>query len=606
VPAHLSLTVDDPDAGFIWVDEDGRAPLGGTVEAGVLSLDLPTLGFRTSALQARGAPPLGPGDGRIAAAPIDCDTVLASIPAAYQRVKATGSPDDVAQFLTNVVTIKEHCDAERTLTTIAQYCTDYQEAVIQAVDGRASADDQLATIIGPLVAAHAAVLSSGGSCDVSTFDATMLAKIAEHVEALRARYASTAFADELDTHLDHFEEVIRYEGNCQLAGIDTASCGPLVRGLYPDVLDSLRTSAYAECRATRNAQALEAIYTDDRDPGLLAEPADPFFRFARYTNAALQDDILQCAAEVELTVTDDDEGVPIDLPEQARTLGGGPTPGNADRETTIAVPADGSITFGGRFPAPPCPVDDPAQDALVWRVAGTEVARAPRSGQGYNITSSPVVVQVSHLLEAAGLPAGGGSFDVEVAREGTGCPVYTTPNPLYTIHMGVGEPLLTVVATTSSSVQHNVVVSADCELDDDESDVFMTTLPERTPLPVDLVAGSSHATATLVGFDTLQMVGSWAALGTVSDTCADGEVYTASDYASVTLYVEVVPLQDVVFTEVLWEGEVTFVRCDASFCGGIGSGDVLAADQVHTVSFSGVGYGTSGSVTFIGRFAPAP
>ena len=36
------------------------------------------------------------------------------------------------------------------------------------------------------------MLSSGGSCDVSNFDATMLAKIAEHVEALRARYAEVA------------------------------------------------------------------------------------------------------------------------------------------------------------------------------------------------------------------------------------------------------------------------------------------------------------------------------------------------------------------------------------------------------------------------------
>lgn len=124
VPARLSLTVDDDEAGFAWIDGDGRSALGGTVESGVLTLDLPTLGYRTDAgAQARGAPPLESGEGRIAGGPLDCDAVLAAVPAAYQKVKATGTPDDVGRFLSGVATIKERCDGERVLTQIAQYCT---------------------------------------------------------------------------------------------------------------------------------------------------------------------------------------------------------------------------------------------------------------------------------------------------------------------------------------------------------------------------------------------------------------------------------------------------------------------------------------------------
>ncbi|MEZ4320740.1 MAG: hypothetical protein R3F61_24880 [Myxococcota bacterium] len=609
VPATLSLTVDDDDAGFTWIDGDGRSTLGGTVESGVLTLPLPTLGYRTSAgSQARGEPPpLESGEGRIAGGPIDCDTVLGAIPAAYQKVKATGTPDDVGQFLSGVVAIKARCDAQRIVTQIAQYCTDYQEAVITALDSPVSADDELAKVLGPLVASHAAVLSSGSDCDVSTFDSTMRTKMEQHVAALRARYAETAFGDSLETHLDHFDEVIRYEGNCQLAGIAPDSCGPLVNGLYPDVLDSLRSAAYADCRATQNPQSIAALYIDDRDPGQLAERDKPFFRFARYTNAALEEDVLQCASMLELTVTDDARTVPDHLPEQARTLGGGATPGNHSTETSIAAPDDGAIVLGGVVHAPPCTVEDPAQDALVVRVNGTEVDRSGRSGTRYLAATDPIHLFVEDLLEVAALPTAGGSFDLEIVREGEGCPSFPSPRTLYTVHVAVGEPLLTATMHASSSATSYMPTSADCEEDNDDGVYTSDTLPAFQPLPVELDAGLASVSATLVGLDTLEVVGTWAALGSISATCADGEIYTADNYGSFQVYVDVVPRRDIVLEALIYDDLAVLQGCTPEAgCTRLDTGSVLDEGQTYLLSVGGSGSNSTGTTTFIGRFSPAP
>lgn len=195
------------DVGFLWEDAQGRAPLGGSLSGDTLALELSMLGFRSgSSSQARdAAPPPAAGEGRVAVAPLDCTTALASVPEAYQKVLATGDADAVGRFLSAVQTMRERCQEQETRERIVTLCTDYTTALEAARVASVSDDAALQLAIGPLLAAHSGTQMSGGVCDTAGFEPVLIAKIGEHLTALRARYAATSISDSLETHLDHLD-----------------------------------------------------------------------------------------------------------------------------------------------------------------------------------------------------------------------------------------------------------------------------------------------------------------------------------------------------------------------------------------------------------------
>lgn len=373
-----------------------------------------------------------------------------------------------------------------------------------------------------------------------------------------------------------------------------------MNGLYPDVLDALRQATYASCRATDNPQPVEALYVDSRDPGALAVREQPFFRFARFTNEALEDDVLHCANRLEVSATADAATLPDPLPEQARVLEGGATPGTHQREATIAVPADGGIVIGGIVRAPPCPVDDPAGDYVLASIDDIEVGRAARSGNRYDLATEPLDLLVANLLNAGGVPSGVGSFDIVLSRQGTGCPSFATPHPLYTLHVNVGDPLVAVVADPFTSVSYFTPVSADCDADDDVQQGGGATLGEDTPLPVTLAVNGASLEIRLTDGDHLVATGSVSSGPSVTDLCTDGSSYTADTSGHASAQVRFVPRQDVVLTNNSNNSSAA-VQC-AGFTSNVQTGDVIPA-QLSCIAFGGLGTGEGGTMLDL-RFTP--
>lgn len=536
----------DAESAFSWVDGDLRTlvPSEGTDE---LRGSLSVLGGYGQDVTLSSIPTRL---STLAAASIDCAAEADALTAALADGSPAGTPEEMAERWSRHAAIKLRCEVERNAAVAEAACSAYRAAEVGAEAVAVNDFATYQTIVGRLLEARGNVQIAGEeTCDTSGYAELLDDKFTQFLTFVGLEFERARQAEDLDASIELFRELAEYGAVCRASAISDNVCGRFTSELFPAVLDILRESAWADCRADDSPWQLAYLHGGTLSPSRQLEEPTPdqvggtgdFYTFADFTYEDLALDVAHCAAQVEVKVFDDAETVPVELEGQGAALGAGATPGSQVVAATVVAPEDGALELAGSVHALVCADGSISADALVARVNGVEVARSPLDGSHFGLGEAGWDLVIAEVLETAGLPASSTGFSVEIWREGAGCGRTPSNLRMYTLNVQLGAKLAeaTLLARGNDFIGdiygNHLYLSTplwvDCDEEDSETDTSDVVMTEDLAFPADLVSG----TVRLGGVEettsaSVRLDGTVA--GPVSDTCTDGSVDTRNGYVT--------------------------------------------------------------------------
>ena len=382
---------------------------------------------------------------RVDGVPMPCEEFLLEQQRLGDAAMASGAPGLAAFYWSAVRSLGIHCpDAGAALIEQQQQAA--CERLVTAIDNAnvVAADTYRGFLqsAGAIIVAEGAVQLRGGSCSADSSAALDL-KFAQAALFFRARFSAAQLSGDLEAEFDMLDELIAFDGACQLAGLSV--CKSLTEELYPPVLDAIRLGAWDTCQQVGAPRLLGVLFGDAltgaRPVGRALSPqgsTQPYMTYADYTYGDLEDDISSCATRLDFHRFDDVLVPGEILPPPASMLPGA-SPGTTPHEATLDVFIGGSLTLTGKAPLPHCPDGAIPGGALVARVFGKEVGRAPAGSTHYTLDTRPLSLATSDLQAAA---AGATQFDLDLVREDVACPSapYTDPWIVARLHLTAVPP----------------------------------------------------------------------------------------------------------------------------------------------------------------------
>lgn len=544
-----------PDAAALfWSDDEGAVAIGGAVEDGALVADVPTLGFLPGPSSAALRPVADTSPSTtVAVRPLSCTERVAAFEVSLQTTAARGDADAIAREGTELEALRARCAPEEIARVEKVVCDRYLEVVDDSSDAPVDTEAEFREVIGRLLRAMTAVEKVDGVCDTSAFEPTIEDRFARFFRAVEAEYARTPFTNDLEAHLDRFDALMRYDVVCLMTGVSDKACQRLRGSLFPGVLDRLRAAAWADCRATTNPSAPAGLLELRGESAQLSDATDPYQRFGRFTYADLEGDVAHCASTLDVRVYDDAATVPVEVEAARLTLAATDAVGSRPGTPSILVPADGSLTFQGDVPAPPCSVAGAEDGELVALVNGRVLSRATRTGRLFDVDLRPLEVTMEAALQAAGL-GDTGTFDLVIQRDDGSCPTYDWPFELYRVRVSVGERLVSATLLTGhpnygATVFREVIVTdVDCDAEEVTRAVAELTPSADAPFPTSVQVGGSRTGFRYDGLGRVVAEVSTELPAAVSDVCTGGGVDTNPSSFSAVQYVILAPSTSVSLT----------------------------------------------------------
>lgn len=501
VPAELQYSAAGlpANARFFWEVNGERWMVPGTVSGGVLTSQISSLGFNaaggvlrvqtaaslTERVQAAAARVLPLADsasegGSVVVQPVDCDTHITVLKTRLARAATESDQNRAVGIFQDLQATREACAAVRLEELQQASCDALTVAQSKAEVLVADSVTTFKELTVPLYTAQAFVQTTGATCsnaNEATNPALIEAKFNQLLDIMKGQMTRAEFDDTLTVR--DLGVVMHLDVMCQQLGMD-AICTRLSNELYPDLLDALRASAFAECRTNGNPLAVSQFYA----LGSQAGDDDHFFFHGRFSLAAVEADLNYCSNPSLGLRVFDGEAVPSELTDRATTLNPLVSMGNYAKQKTIEVPRDGSLNIAGTVGVLRCPDGSASGADLVFRVNGQEWVRRTASGNAYPLESAPLLLDLPTVLPGLGLnPETSTGFTVTVNREGGACSdgnkaVLDTPFTLFEVKVGlpgkgtfVGtltftqEETFTEVQTSSTRAQRWLTVfSADVAL----------------------------------------------------------------------------------------------------------------------------------------------
>jgi len=435
----LELRFDPAPAGvvlphFFWANARDLAALetrqGAVIEASTRVIGYP-LGNGQALRSTQAAAPAANG-ASLAIGPLECQARGAAIGVALGMAGSEDDFDAIERLDAELEALTASCDRQLIAQLETAACTGRTAAVAAARTATVTNDTVFFELFRPIIGTSAHVQITGGVCPGNDAVGDMITKLFNGVLAfLRMEIGTPGFASGfLDRSL---RGLLDLASRCQLAGIDESVCGRFASELYAPVLDLMREAAYQDCLDDGTALSLSQLFEVGRGGG--SEGA--FFGSGNFSYAEIEDDVAHCtSSHLEIAVFD---ALPELLPDAGAELDSRGMIGAPSNTAEVTAPRDGSLTIGGAVRALVCPNASLSDDELVFSIRGVEIARSPRSGNTYAISTNPVSIVVQRDLATARLdPATASSFVVDIVREGTACGIFSTEHKMFSVTVTIG------------------------------------------------------------------------------------------------------------------------------------------------------------------------
>lgn len=321
--------------------------------------------------------------------------------------------------------LQSQCDDLEIAALSAQACSGLQDAVSQANATPVRRFEDVQGRVVPLLAAMSFVQKTGETCG------GLLERAYDLVPLVFDRFLDALMAGVRDGSLfedagpRELAELMGYEAHCQRLALD-AVCERFSAEIYPTLLDSLRRTAFDECRQDNSTLVMSQFHA----MGVRFGNDDNFYDHGRFSVADVRRDISYCTdPQLNLRVFDDALDTPVELSERRQTLRPGATLGNYPHATRVQVPADGSLLVTGRFRGQRCENGESLAADLVVRLSAIEVLRIPLTDGDYNLENPPLDLVMSRLYAQTGLSPDVTRFTLGFHLEGSGCVLEDSPEP---------------------------------------------------------------------------------------------------------------------------------------------------------------------------------